>query len=188
MSALNRIGMDSYQTNEVFEGVRTLFGKVDLGPVKVNEIIVEAIHSLNNEFKDHRIETRMELLAALPLVNGHKGQLRAVIFNLVTNALEAMAAITDRSRLLWLSSELRGHDAIVVSVQDTGPGIDPGQVNKLFDAFVTTKSHGTGLGLAICRLIIDHHGGQLSASSDGKSGALFQFVLPIVSADTGTPT
>jgi signal transduction histidine kinase len=76
-------------------------------------------------------------------------------------------------------TELRDHAAIVVSVQDSGPGIDPKQLDSIFAAFVTTKPLGTGLGLAICRMIIEHHGGQLSASSDGKSGALFEFVLPI---------
>jgi len=182
-SALNRIREDSHRTNDVFDGIRALFGKVDQGSIDVNKIIVEVMQTLRNELKDHWIEACTELMAELPPVSAHKGQLREVIFNLVTNALEAMAAVTDRNRVLWVKSQLRGHDAIVVSVQDTGPGIDPKRLDKMFDAFVTTKSQGTGLGLAICRLIIEHHGGQLSASSDGKSGALFQFVLPIAPAD-----
>jgi signal transduction histidine kinase len=68
-------------------------------------------------------------------------------------------------------------------VQDSGPGIDPNQLDGIFDVFVTTKTEGMGLGLAICRMIIERHGGQLTASSDGKSGALFQFILPIGPAD-----
>jgi signal transduction histidine kinase len=72
-----------------------------------------------------------------------------------------------------------------VAVEDTGPGIDPKQLDNIFTAFVTTKPHGMGLGLAICRMIIEHHGGQLTASSDGESGTLFQFVLPIGLADQG---
>jgi signal transduction histidine kinase len=70
-----------------------------------------------------------------------------------------------------------------VSVQDSGPGIDPRQLDNVFNAFVSTKAHGTGLGLAISRIIVESHGGRLTASSDGKSGALFQFVLPIGSTD-----
>jgi signal transduction histidine kinase len=70
-----------------------------------------------------------------------------------------------------------------VSVEDSGPGIDPKQLEKVFNAFVSTKAHGTGLGLAICRMIVEGHGGRLKASSDGKSGAQFQFVLPIGSTD-----
>jgi signal transduction histidine kinase len=78
-------------------------------------------------------------------------------------------------------TELNGHDAITVAVRDSGPGIDPKQIDSIFGAFVTTKSLGMGLGLAISRMIIEHHGGQLTASSDGKHGSLFQFVLPTVS-------
>jgi signal transduction histidine kinase len=78
-----------------------------------------------------------------------------------------------------VKTELHDSDAIIVAVEDSGPGIDPQQLDAIFDAFVTTKTNGMGLGLAICRRIIESHGGELSASSDGKNGALFQFVLPI---------
>jgi signal transduction histidine kinase len=71
-------------------------------------------------------------------------------------------------------------------VRDSGPGIDPKRIDGIFGAFFTTKSQGMGLGLAICRMIIEHHGGQLTASSDGKNGSLFRFALPIVSADEET--
>jgi signal transduction histidine kinase len=184
-AALNRIRSDGHRTSEVFDGIRTLFGKVDQGrqPIDVNEIIHEVLWSLHGELNHHGVAIRRELASELPLVDGHRGQLRQVIFNLVHNALDAMAAVTDQSRVLRVRTELRGRDAIVVSVQDSGPGIDPKQLDGIFGAFVTTKTHGTGLGLAICRMIIDHHGGQLSASSDGKSGALFQFVLPIEPTD-----
>jgi signal transduction histidine kinase len=90
-----------------------------------------------------------------------------------------MAATTDRDRLLLVRTEIRGGDEVAMSVQDSGPGIDPGQLGKVFDAFVTTKAHGTGLGLAICRLIVERHGGTITASSDGKTGSLFEFILPI---------
>ena len=121
-------------------------------------------------------------LVELPLVDGHRGQLREVIFNLAHNAIEAMDSTTDRSRILRVTTQLHGPDAIAVAVEDTGPGIDPEKLDRIFTAFVTTKSQGMGLGLAICRMIVEQHGGQLTASSDGKNGALFQFVLPIASA------
>jgi signal transduction histidine kinase len=105
--------------------------------------------------------------------------LQQVIVNLVHNAIEAMDTTTVRSRVLRLKTELRGSDAIIVAVEDSGPGIDPTQLDEIFEAFVTTKADGMGLGLAICRRIIQGHGGELSALSDGKSGALFRFVLPI---------
>jgi signal transduction histidine kinase len=183
-AALNRIKTESLYTGEVFDGFRALFGKVDQGRgwIDVNEIILGALHSLRGELNDHRVTIRPELTSELPLLVGHTGQLREVIFNLVHNAIDAMDTTTDRSRELQVRTELRGHDAIVVSVQDSGPGIDPKRLDGIFGSFVTTKAHGTGLGLAICRMIIEHHGGRLSAWSDGESGALFQFILPIKTA------
>ena len=101
---------------------------------------------------------------------------------LVHNAIEAMAA-TDRSRVLRLITQRRDPGTITVAVQDSGPGIDPKELDKMFEAFVTTKTHGIGLGLAICRQIVERHNGQLSAWSDGKNGALFQLVLLIKTKD-----
>ena len=97
-----------------------------------------------------------------------------------------MGAATDRSRLLRVRTELNDNDAITVAVQDSGPGIDPKKIEGIFGAFFTTKPDGMGLGLAICSMIIEHHGGQLTASSDGKNGSLFQFDLPIGPAEKGT--
>jgi signal transduction histidine kinase len=137
------------------------------------------LESLRGDLQDRGVVAYQDLSAELPLVKGHGGQLREVMFNLVNNAVEAMNTTINRSRVLRVRTELRGHDKIAVSVQDSGPGIDPKQIDGIFGAFFTTKVHGTGLGLAICRMIIERHSGKLTASSDGKSGALFQFVLPI---------
>jgi signal transduction histidine kinase len=183
-AALNRIQSNSHRTSEVFDAIRALFQKGHEGRERIdfNEIIVEVLQSLRKELKDHEIETRPEL-AELPAIDGHKGQLREVIFNLVRNAVEAMDTTTDRSRVLRVSTELRGADTIAVTVEDSGPGIDPQKLESIFTAFLTTKSHGMGLGLAICRVIAEQHGGQLTALSDGKSGALLQIVLPTASTD-----
>jgi signal transduction histidine kinase len=183
-AALNRIQSEGHRTSEVFDAIRTLFRKGDQGRqrIDVNEIIVEVLRSLRGELKDHEVQTRPKL-TELPPVDGHRGQLRQVIFNLVHNALDAMDTTGDRRRVLRVTTELRGRDAISVAVEDSGPGIDPNQLDGIFGAFVTGKLHGMGLGLAICRMIIEHHGGQLTASSDGKNGALFQFTLPIGSTD-----
>jgi signal transduction histidine kinase len=182
-SALTRIQNEGHRTSEVFDAIRALFRTGDGGRQKidVNEIVVEVLQSLQAELKENGVDIRPEL-AELPLVDGHKGQLRGVISNLVHNAIEALNTTTDRNRILRVTSELRGPGAIAVAVEDSGPGIDPEKLDRIFTAFVTTKSQGMGLGLAICRMIIEQHGGQLTASSDGKSGALFQFVLPIASA------
>jgi signal transduction histidine kinase len=183
-AALNRIQSNSHRTSEVFDAMRTLFRKGDEGRERIdlNEIIVEVLQSLRKELKDHEIETRPEL-TELPPVDGHKGQLREAIFNLARNAIEAMDSMIDRSRVLRVSTELRGRNAIAITVEDSGPGIDPQKLESIFTAFLTTKSHGMGLGLAISRIIVERHGGQLTASSDGKSGALLQIVLPTASTD-----
>jgi signal transduction histidine kinase len=180
-AALERIISAGHRASEVFDSIRALFGKVTQGreAVDLNDIIVDIIKSMNGQLADHRVAVHTELTADLPLINGHGGQLREVIFNLANNAVEAMDIVTDRKRVLRVRTELRDPDAIVVSVQDSGPGIDPKRLDSIFGAFFTTKAHGTGLGLAICRMIIEHHGGRLTASSDGKSVTMFQFVLPI---------
>jgi signal transduction histidine kinase len=183
-AALDRIQSNSHRTSEVFDAMHSLFRKGDEGRERIdlNEIIVEVLQSLRGELKDHEIETRCEL-TELPPVDGHRGQLREAMFNLVRNAIEAMGTTTNGSRVLRVTTELRGPDAIAVTVEDSGPGIDPQKLESIFTAFLTTKSCGMGLGLAICRMIAEQHGGQLTASSDGKSGALFQFVLPTASTD-----
>jgi len=182
-TALNDIIRDAHRTNEVLEGIRALFGKSHQKreQVDVNELILGVLQSSRKDLQDHGVETRLELASELPLVDGHRRQLEEVIFNLVHNAIEAMDATTDRDRLLQARTELSDHNAITVAVRDSGPGIDPQRLDSIFGAFVTTKSHGMGLGLAICRMIIERHGGRLTASSDGKNGSLFQVVLPTIS-------
>ena len=184
-AALKRLISDTHRTSEVFDGIRALFGEGNQKrkQVDVNEIIFGVIQSSRKELRDHDIDARLELASKLPPVEGHRRQLEAVIDNLVHNAIEAMDATTDRDRVLRVRTRPSGHDVITVAVQDSGPGIDPKRIDGIFGAFFTTKSHGMGLGLAICRTIIEHHGGQLTATSDGKTGSLFQFALPIKSID-----
>jgi signal transduction histidine kinase len=113
--------------------------------------------------------------------------LRQVIFNLIHNAIESMDNTMDRSRVLRVIAKSHGPDAIIVIVEDSGPGIDPRRLDNIFDPFITTKPDGMGLGLAICRMIVERHGGRLSALSDGMSGARFQFVLPVRLTDSHRP-
>ena len=185
--ALKRIQTESHRTSDVFDAIRALFRTGDQGrqPIDVNAIIGEVIESLRGELKDHAVEARLDL-TELPLVDAHKGQLREVIFNLVHNALEAMDGTSDRGRLLRVMTQRRDADVIAVTVEDSGLGIDPQKLERIFTAFVTTKSQGMGLGLAICRMIIEQHGGTLTATSDGKNGAAFQFVLPVAQASART--
>jgi signal transduction histidine kinase len=180
-AALSRIIGESHRTSEVFDNIRALFRMAEDSrrPVDLNEVVRRALQSLSEEARNRGVVVHTSLAADLPPVTGHKGQLQEVIFNLAHNAIEAMASTTDRSRVLQVRTKVRRPDAIIVGVEDSGPGIDPKKLDNIFAAFFTTKTQGMGLGLAICRMIIEHHGGHLTASSDGKSGAVFQFVLPV---------
>jgi PAS domain S-box-containing protein len=187
-AALDRVISDSHRASEVFDSIRALFRKTDQArePIDVSHIILEAVQSLNGELKDHGVTTHTELMSELPLIEGQRNQLQQVIINLIQNAIEAMKTTSDQSRELRVRTKLRDGDAIVVAVEDTGPGIDPRRLDGIFDAFVTTKADGMGLGLAICRTIIENHGGKISALSDGNTGTQFQFVLPITPGNTAS--
>ena len=183
-TALEGIVNAGLRTSEVIDGFRALFGKVDVGQqlVDVNEIVREALESLSNELRDHHVESLLDLTSRLPRVYGNRSQLEEVVSNLIVNAIEAMDATTNRSRALRVKTELRGQKTIAVAIEDSGPGIDKEILGGIFTAFVSTKPHGTGLGLAISRMIIDYHGGKLTASSQG-GGASLEFVLPVPSKD-----
>ena len=183
LAAMARMVRDCHRASQVLESFQSLFKSAELTPqpVDLNEIALGVLDVLRGELNDHGVVVRTELAPELPLVPGHSGQLQEVMINLVRNAIDAMDSIADRSRLLRVRTERGGREAIVVSVEDSGPGIDSEKLESIFDAFVTTKPHGMGLGLPICRFIISRHEGQLSARADNKSGALFQFALPIKS-------
>jgi PAS domain S-box-containing protein len=178
---LNGMIGDCHRVSEVFDTIRALFQRVDQKreSAVVNEIILDVLQSMREELKDHGVATETALAPELQHVDGHRNQLRQVILNLIHNAIESMDKTTDRSRVLRVTTKSNGRDAIIVAVEDSGPGIDPKLLDSIFDPFITTKPDGLGLGLAICRMIVERHGGKLSALSDGKNGARFQLVLPV---------
>jgi signal transduction histidine kinase len=180
--SLERVVDATHHVSQVFDGIRALFGKGGEGQglVDLNKIVLDVMQSMRVEFRAHLVAIQTDLTAELPLVTGHEGQLRELVTNLFQNAFEAMRETRDRTRLLKVSTALHNRTEVVFTAEDTGPGIEPERLASIFGAFVTTKAQGTGLGLAICRMIVEHHGGQLTASSDGVSGARFQFVLPLV--------
>jgi signal transduction histidine kinase len=113
----------------------------------------------------------------LPRIEGDRVQLQQVMLNLIINGAEAMSAAPEGRRRLLISTSRTGADDVLVAVRDSGPGIEPANMDRIFGAFYTTKSGGLGMGLSICRAIIEAHGGRLWATS-GPEGALFQFTLP----------
>jgi PAS domain S-box-containing protein len=178
---LNGMMDGCHSVSEVFDTIRALFRRVDQKrePTVVNEIALDVLQSMREELTDHGVTAETELAPELPHVDGHRSQLRQVISNLIHNAIESMDGTTDRSRALRVITRSHGPDAVIVAVEDSGPGIDPRRLASIFDPFITTKPDGMGLGLAICRMIVERHGGELSALSDGKNGARFQLLLPV---------
>jgi len=168
------------QTNEAIESIRTLFKDADQPQdlLNLNELIVECFQSLQQEFDEHGIAGRIDLDPSLPLITGHRGQLREVVLNLLQNAIEAMEAPSNGGRNLRLETKRQDQGEVTISVQDTGPGIEQQSMTRIFDAFVSTKDKGTGLGLAVSRMVVELHGGRIIAHSDPGSGARFQIVLP----------
>jgi PAS domain S-box-containing protein len=179
--ALERIIRDAHRATEVIQRIRDLATKTELqrAQLDINAALRESLLLVQREVLNKRVSLQLEL-ASVPLaVLGDRVQLQQVIINLVMNGIEAMAKVTDRPRQLMIGS--RQHDAnqVLVAIQDSGAGIDPENVDRLFAAFFTTKPGGMGMGLSICRSIIEAHEGRLWASRNDGPGATFQFTLPV---------
>jgi len=171
----------SMRANEIFENIRALFSDADQErqPVNVNQLTAEALDLLREELNAHGIETSVQQAPQLPSIIAHEGQLREVILNLMQNAIDAMKGFSGRRRILRIETDRHGDEAIVISVEDTGPGIEPEKIKSIFDPFFSTKAKGMGLGLAISKSIVERHHGELSVSSGIDGGARFQIILPI---------
>jgi PAS domain S-box-containing protein len=172
---------DGHRAGEIISRIRALVKKSP--PRKdwldINETILEVIALARSEVQGNRVALRTELSDELPLVLGDRIQLQQVILNLVMNGIEAMSAVTDRSRDLLIRSCECESDKVLVEVRDSGIGLQPESLDHLFKTFFTTKTKGMGMGLAISRSIIEAHGGRLWATPNTGQGATFQFTLPI---------
>jgi len=171
----------SMRASEIFENIRALFSNTDQErqPINVNQLMAEALDLMREELNAYRIEISVQQASQLPPIMAHKGQLREVILNLIQNAIEAMKALSCRRRILRIKTDRHGSEAILISVEDTGPGIEPETMKTIFEPFFSTKTKGMGLGLAISKSIVERHHGELSVSSEIDGGARFQITLPI---------
>jgi PAS domain S-box-containing protein len=142
----------------------------------LNQAVTEVVELARSAITRHGVSLQMRPTEGLRIVQGDRVQLQQVVLNLVLNAIEAMSAV-DGSRDLLISTAQRQKNG-VVSVRDSGPGIDPEKLERVFEAFYTTKPEGVGIGLSICRSIIDAHGGRLWIEANEPHGATFQFTVP----------
>src|SRR5499427_8232443 len=179
-SAAEKMIVGSHRISQILNDIRELFGTTERkpDPVNVNDLTLGALRALDGELKNHHIVTRTHLKPELPPIIGHSGQLQQVVVNLIQNAIDAMDSVDGGRRVLQVSTEYNSGDAISITIEDTGPGIDPKKSDDIFGAFFTTKPHGMGLGLAICRMIVERHDGELSVTSADPHGAVFRIKLP----------
>ena len=138
---------------------------------------------LRSELQSNRVILRTELANDLPPVTADRVQLQQVIVNLLLNASDAMSGVEDRPRQLFVRTEREGENHVRLAVQDSGVGLDPQSLDKLFEAFYTTKAGGMGIGLSVSRSIIEGHDGHLWAVPNDGPGATFAFSIPQTSED-----
>jgi signal transduction histidine kinase len=179
-AALTHIVNDGHRASETVGSIRAMFRKDDQArvPVDLNEVIRDILVLTHAQADDQQVTVRTQLMDRLPPIVANRVQLQQVILNLVMNAIEAMSSVTDRPRELRISSATHNPAGVVVTVTDSGTGIDPHHSELIFDAFFTTKSNGMGMGLSICRSIVEAHDGRLSVSRAQPYGTMFQVLLP----------
>jgi C4-dicarboxylate-specific signal transduction histidine kinase len=179
--ALERIVRNGRLAGDVIGRIRALVAKA--APRKdsldLNDTIREVIALTRSELRNGGTSLQTRLADGLPLILGDRIQLQQVMLNLIFNAVEAMSGSREGPRELQIKTEQDGPGGVLVAVQDSGPGLKPDSVDRLFDAFYTPKPDGMGMGLSICRSIIEAHGGRVWATANQPRGTVLQFTLPL---------
>jgi signal transduction histidine kinase len=180
-NALEDIARDSLRGGEVVASLRTMFktgahGRVS---VNINDLIREVLTMIDVDLQNSRVSVSTEFPEGLPPLLGDRGQLQQVFLNLIMNAIEAMRSVTNRARQLRVRSDvIQESSGIMVTIEDSGIGIDKKHKDRIFEPFFTTKSTGTGIGLTICQSIIESHAGTLRVSANKPYGTIFHVALP----------
>lgn len=184
-----RMIRDANRASEVIKRLRTMFSKSppSIELVDVNDAAREVLALSAGELQRSRVLLQTDFADSLPLVSADRIQLQQVILNLLLNAADAMAEIEDRARTLLVKTDLDHDGSVKLAIQDSGTGVDPDAVKKLFEPFYTTKANGMGVGLSICRSIIENYGGRLWATVNDGPGATFSFCIPAASHDPVAP-
>lgn len=181
LAGLGDIVSDGKRAADIVRALQSLAKQAptNRGPLYINEVIRQVVLLTASEIEQRQVLLYKEVSEPQLSIQGDAVQLQQVILNLIMNAVDALSEVHDRPRRLSISCETVADEYVVVSVQDNAYGIDQEHVERVFDAFFTTKDKGMGMGLAICRSIIDSHGGMLRAFSGRSRGAVFVFTLPV---------
>ena len=172
---------DGHRAADIIGRIRALIKKAPprKDGVGINEVILEVIALTHGDVVKNGVSVQTQLAEGLPLIQGDRVQLQQVILNLILNAVEAMSRVSEGSRELLIGTGQDTSGGVLVTVQDSGPGLYPESVDRLFDAFYTTKPGGMGMGLSICHSIVEAHGGRIWASRPAGPGATVQFSLSV---------
>jgi C4-dicarboxylate-specific signal transduction histidine kinase len=178
---IERVINDGKRATDIVGRIRDFSRKAPVRKesVEVNEAILEIIGLTRVAISEHGVLAQMQLSEGLPHVLGDRVQLQQVILNLIMNAIEAMSEVSEGSRELLISSGEAESGNVLVAVSDSGPGLPPANLARIFEAFYTTKASGLGIGLSICRSIVEAHGGRLWATPNEPQGVIFCMMLPI---------
>jgi PAS domain S-box-containing protein len=179
--SIERVINDGKRAADIVSRIRDFSRKAPVRKerLEVNEAILEIIGLTRGAMSDNGILAKMQLAEGLPHVSGDRVHLQQVILNLIMNAIEAMSEVSDGSRELQISTSEGEAGSVLIVVSDSGPGLSPASVARMFEAFYTTKANGLGIGLSICRSIVDAHGGRLWATPNEPRGTVFCMTLPI---------
>ena len=182
---LNPMVDDARRASQIIAGVRAMFTKDtgELAPLDINDVVRDVLVLVHGELQGQHVAEQINLFGHPLVVRGNRVQLQQVLLNLFMNAIEAMSSVNDRPRTLSVNSAIQDTNRVLLMVCDSGPGINPADLDRVFDAFFTSKPTGMGMGLAICRSIIEAHGGRLWASQGHSGGAAFHMTLPLELAD-----
>jgi signal transduction histidine kinase len=176
-----------YRANEIIAGVRELYrkGEAHRAMIRIDDVVRQVLQLVEQDLSLNKVAVETDFKNDLPEVYADRTQIQQVILNLARNAIDAMESTFPRMRRLRMATRFDGRSSVVLSVQDTGPGIATEQSERIFEPFFTTKPTGMGLGLSICQTIVQDHGGSLRLAKTDSGGCIFEITLPVAVSNHG---